>query len=172
MYHGTVSDFNIFNKSSGALCEGIYFSEYKEYAKGFTYSNGQSSGKIVECYIDCKNPYFVDYPDNYNTDELKAKGYDAVYHKNTGIIMVFEPNQIKSATDNIGTFDTANDDIRFQASKIVSKKEQMRKDDRLQLDKVVMQKQAPYIADNLPLPKMQGNYTNNYYVIWYNIDHG
>lgn len=58
--------------------------------------------------------------------ELKAKGYDGIVYKNThdgtslankikgeDAWIVFDPNQIKSATDNAGTFDASNPDIRF-----------------------------------------------------------
>lgn len=58
--------------------------------------------------------------------ELKAKGYDGIVYKNThdgtslankmkgdDAWIVFDPNQIKSATENAGTFDATNNDIRF-----------------------------------------------------------
>jgi hypothetical protein len=32
----------------------------------------------------------------------------------TAHYIVFEPNQIKSATDNVGTYDPNNEDIRYQ----------------------------------------------------------
>ena len=65
----------------------------------------------------------------------KSEGFDGVIFKNitdnggnnlnvsnkaVNVYVAFDSNQIKSATDNIGTFDTANDDIRFQASGIIS----------------------------------------------------
>ena len=50
----------------------------------------------------------------YNlTNKLKEKGYDGVIYNYGSEIVAFKPNQIKSATDNVGTFDSANDDIRF-----------------------------------------------------------
>lgn len=174
VYHGSPQEgISVFNASeNGALGKGIYFSESEDFAKGYTIKNGTFSGETYKAFLNISKPYIANYAGGIDTDVLIKQGYDGVYSPHTKIWVVFNPNQIKSATDNIGTFDGENDDIRFQASKIVSKKEQMRKDDRLQLDNLVMQNQAPYIADNLPLPKMQGDYTNNYYVIWYNIDHG
>ena len=55
------------------------------------------------------------------TDLLKNQGYDGViikkdtgsFGRTTETFIVFEPTQIKSATDNVGTFDPANPDIRF-----------------------------------------------------------
>ena len=46
--------------------------------------------------------------------EVKAQGYDAVYDAGSGELFVYEASQMKSATDNIGTFDQSNPDIRFQ----------------------------------------------------------
>ena len=49
----------------------------------------------------------------YNlTNTLKENGYDGVIDGEE--YLAFNPNQIKSATDNNGNFDLASDDIRFQ----------------------------------------------------------
>lgn len=51
--------------------------------------------------------------------ELKRRGYDGMVYKNavedegSDSFIAFEPTQIKSATDNIGSFDPANPDIRY-----------------------------------------------------------
>ena len=50
------------------------------------------------------------------TDELVDNGYDGVvvtYKDGTQEYVVFNPNQIKSATDNTGEYSPANDDIRM-----------------------------------------------------------
>lgn len=61
------------------------------------------------------------------TDDLKKQGYDGVIVKLRDIddvskeiefeffeeVIVFNPEQIKSAIDNVGTFDASNPDIRF-----------------------------------------------------------
>ena len=44
---------------------------------------------------------------------IKKQGYDCVWDKESGELFVFSPTQVKSATDNIGTFDPSNPDIRF-----------------------------------------------------------
>jgi len=51
-----------------------------------------------------------------NTQALRDKWYDGViwYDRGKKEYVVFEPNQIKSATDNIWTFDKNNPDIRYQ----------------------------------------------------------
>lgn len=47
------------------------------------------------------------------TKAFKDDGYDGVWAEYTEEIVAFNPNQIKSATDNVGTFDNSNPDIRF-----------------------------------------------------------
>ena len=53
-------------------------------------------------------------------DLLYAKGYDSIIYKNKAEIGgmsygFINPNQIKSATDNIGTFSTTDNDIRHSS---------------------------------------------------------
>lgn len=53
-------------------------------------------------------------------EALQKKGYDWVWLKRenwNNEIVAFEPNQIKSATDNIWTFDKNNPDIRYKRNK-------------------------------------------------------
>lgn len=47
-------------------------------------------------------------------EELQKKGYDGLIDKMYGQAAVFSPEQIKSATNNIGTFDRSESDIRYQ----------------------------------------------------------
>lgn len=48
------------------------------------------------------------------TEAIKAHGHDGIVQSLSGDeVVVFEPNQIKSATDNRGTFDPGNPDITF-----------------------------------------------------------
>lgn len=56
---------------------------------------------------------------NADINKLKGVGYDGIIWGNGKTsnyeYMVFDPTQIKSATDNVGTFDPTNPDIRYQA---------------------------------------------------------
>ena len=66
------------------------------------------------------NRYLADLVAGMSESELLSqRGYDGVVEKRTdeltGEIVVFEPNQIKSATDNTGVF-SEYDDIRFRMS--------------------------------------------------------
>lgn len=139
VYHGTGSDFSIFDKrkaKEGAFGRGFYFAATKGRAQAY------SSGKIMETYLSIKTPYIVrdsmgftgeDYQNMQKefglqdriTDKnvekiLQKQGYDGimVYDGNGNVkeIIAFEPAQIKSATDNVGTFDGSNPDIRYSIS--------------------------------------------------------
>ena len=44
---------------------------------------------------------------------IRKEGYDGVWDKDSGELFVYDSTQIKSATDNVGTFDPLNPDIRF-----------------------------------------------------------
>ena len=54
------------------------------------------------------------------SDALKDAGYDGVLYLPRQEIVVFNPNQIKSSIDNIGTFSSENDDIRYRRTDDVS----------------------------------------------------
>jgi hypothetical protein len=53
-------------------------------------------------------------------DAIRAAGFDGFYIKqgNQKNLAVYDPVQIKSATGNIGTFDTTSPDIRYSLSKV------------------------------------------------------
>ncbi len=129
VYHGSKSKFTTFDKErqkDGWLGRGFYFTPNKNVAKGF----GKS---VSHSFINIKHPFEVkgQSPSDVITevnqkyggalgdqiqDILSNNGYDGVIfnHWDTGIILsTFEPNQIKSATDNTGAFSKENDDIRF-----------------------------------------------------------
>ena len=164
---------NIYDDEDSIL--GDYYEEYWENGAQDWMIRDLAANEFNRNIGELDAGLFRDFPNELHEALRDVTGHDGILLKfkdGSEFYVPWFPNQIKSATDNIGTFDGENDDIRFQASKIVSKKEQMRKDDRLQLDNIVMQKQAPYIADNLPLPDFQEGYTNNYYVIWNNRSEG
>lgn len=85
---------------------------------------------------------------NLVTNELKAKGYDGIVYKNThdgtslankmkaeDSWIAFDPEQIKSTTDNIGTFDRKNPDIRYSRSSTANPQNMSRTKQRELLDK-------------------------------------
>ena len=65
---------------------------------------------------------------------IRKEGYDGVWDRESGEMFVFDPEQIKSATDNVGTFDAGNPDIRYSlfdesadASQLLSENERLRR---------------------------------------------
>lgn len=44
---------------------------------------------------------------------IRKEGYDGVWDRDSGEMFVYDPTQIKSATDNVGTFDPEKPDIRY-----------------------------------------------------------
>lgn len=127
VYHGTNANFNVFRDSKN----GYWFSEKEDYAESMAEERGGDT--VMEVYLDMKKPYYASLPENQFTDPVyeanilraaKANGNDGVilvtetdseYAADT-FYVVFNREQIKSATDNIGTFDRTNPDIRFSIS--------------------------------------------------------
>ena len=120
VYHGSADLFDTFSyghigSASGVsvLGDGFYFTDQKKLAKNY----GEN---VYECYLQMKTPYMANAADSYrlNTTQLKAQGYDGVILNapNGNVYMVFDNTQIKSATDNIGTFDGNDPNIRHSIS--------------------------------------------------------
>ena len=139
MYHGTNAEFTVFDRSKGkkkihlnVLGDGNYFTASEQGAARY----GEN---VVPAYLNIKNPYVK--ADGFNTvaDQiasefgiardsftgkdvssiLRQRGYDGVvmYDGNGEIVIAnaFDSTQIKSATDNVGTFDGSNPDIRYSS---------------------------------------------------------
>lgn len=136
VYHATDADFTVFDREK----LGQYTSENTdneaaiESAKvGFWFSENDlrektGNKKTMEVYLSIENPMetdlytMLDVLENMTADEYRAEleeeGYDGLIvtdqeFDNAKSYVVFKPNQIKSATDNVGTFDYFNPDIRY-----------------------------------------------------------
>ncbi|MFA6935093.1 MAG: hypothetical protein WCR70_07475, partial [Sphaerochaetaceae bacterium] len=77
--------------------------------------NGDTRESIIEAFDEGYDPYLL-LEDPGVIQSLKKAGYDGVefYESASMSYGVFLPAQIKSATDNIGTFDGENPNILFQ----------------------------------------------------------
>ena len=121
VYHGTDAEFNVFDMSKGRAnmdIQGAFFSPYELDAQGY--------GENVKAYyLSIQNP--ADEGTAYKAlnrfkgqnnagikarEYLQKQGYDGVYNGYDEYI-AFEPTQIKSAKNNVGTFDPFNPDIRY-----------------------------------------------------------
>lgn len=124
VYHGTDRSFWRFDPELGAY----WFSQAEDYAQAMAEERG--GDRVLSAYLDMKTPMRVSLPAGTFTDpaaegpyirRAKAEGYDGViFQADTDnpleadtFYAVFRPEQIKSATDNIGTFDRENRDIRY-----------------------------------------------------------
>ena len=124
----------------GDVSEGLIFftnkrDGYPDSAADYARKAAENGGKerVIECYLDIKKPlhlysdgfytptaYFDHNAESIYSQYLKGD-YDGIIIENSNksaddsiIYMVDNPTQIKSATDNIGTFDRNNPDIRYQ----------------------------------------------------------
>ena len=111
VYHGTDTEFNEF-KDIKELSRGFWFSPKEEVSKRF--SNGTNIVKAT--FLNIRNP--KDISDIKNGNELfnDIENNDGMYSEER-VIVAFKPSQIKSATDNKGTFSNDNNDIRFSVEK-------------------------------------------------------
>lgn len=132
VYHGTKYKWNILdpnkfgtNTDEGYYGRGLYLSSIKNKAEQY--------GKVMPLFVNIKNPIRVGTDPNITIDEATnnidiaenfnrknySLSYDGVlYSGSEGIyeeIVIANPNQIKSATSNIGEFSTTNDDIRYSS---------------------------------------------------------
>lgn len=149
VYHGTGSDFNIFDKSQQGKNYyqgegGFFFTTNKRSAENYgTISSEDKNGRVVEAYLSIQKPYevtsygdYVQAPAEMYDDHREEYLSEAEIQECDGIIVhgelstmyvVFEPSQIKSATDNIGLFDRRNPDIRYSLKSTSSIDEQNKK---------------------------------------------
>ena len=127
VYHGSDAEFEVFDRAkgrSGMDIQGMFFSPWDYESEGY--------GKNVRAFfLNIKNPatgsksyeVFSKYKsENYAgikaRDELEHSGYDGVASGNMEDedleFIAFEPNQMKSATDNNGAFSPDDANIYHQ----------------------------------------------------------
>lgn len=122
VYHGSEEDFKVFDKTKGRAnmdIQGMFFSPWDDDARGY-------GSNVRAFYLNIRKPA------NENTgykalkkfqgqngagikarEYLVSVGYDGLNNEDQEFV-AFDSNQIKSATDNVGTFDAENADIRFR----------------------------------------------------------
>lgn len=128
VYHGTTADFSVFDRikaTFGRYGAGFYFGSAN------TASNRADveGGSVMPVYLNISNPapfsVWSNLRNKMNADKisaedmrssLEADGYDGLIlplANGNKEYVAFRPEQIKSATGNIGAFDPDNADIRY-----------------------------------------------------------
>ncbi|MBR1769242.1 MAG: hypothetical protein IJ748_02175 [Bacteroidales bacterium] len=135
VYHGTPIRFTVFDTPTNMprifTAKNVSFAEMYGEEPMALFANLRNPLEVDYKGGDAFEPIEVDGVKIEDIEELAAyartKGYDGVVARNvkdagtrtskkqvSDEVIVFEPTQIKSATDNIGTFDKENNDIRFE----------------------------------------------------------
>jgi len=121
--------------------EGLYFTDDRDYASRYATRFAEEGGNVVPVYLSIKNPKVLEYNafqkliakltgykdpkskeiaqsialSGPEIDALKKQGYDGIVNKELNEVVAFNPNQIKSAIGNKGTFDLESDVITEEA---------------------------------------------------------
>lgn len=148
VYHGSRNSLTYFSKNFAGKNNpdidvsrlGFFFTDDIEEAKYYTekttndgYERDGDAPQVYSTFLNLRDPYEVStgedatyYIDN-NTRVLYAEdnGYDGVIVQGESnvVYLAFEPNNIKSATENTGSFDGMNDDIRYSSHNAVEQEE-------------------------------------------------
>ena len=137
MYHGTDADFSIFDKQKIQRWKWFWFTKHQDVAEWYSLAGRGwgSDPQIMKVYLDVKNPATLDdvnwkllddfrketgkmvspeafIHDRYASEFMLSRWYDGLMFDD--IVIVYRPEQIKSATDNVWMFDSNNPDIRYQ----------------------------------------------------------
>jgi hypothetical protein len=100
VYHGTSKAFTKFDWKKSAMGVFWFSSNKKKIEKGE--SGAASSKEIMPVYLSAKKLAGWDEYDKLTLGQLRDQGYDGI--KLDDDYVVFEPNQIKSATKNSGAY--------------------------------------------------------------------
>lgn len=132
VYHGSNNKFTTFSydyfgrHDTGSLGKAFYFS-HKNVAEAYAeeaVDNYEGEKTLYPVFLNIRN-LATDEIDNetpINFDNPLFKDYDGAFVWGWQYA-VRNPNQIKSATDNIGTFDTNNPDIRYAKTELITPSE-------------------------------------------------
>ena len=136
MYHGTPKDFTVFDREKIQRGYGFWFTQNDFEADNYSY--GEEEGdvpRVIPVFLNVRRPATLEdvngslledfrkevgggvspeafIRDKYATEFLRSRGYDGLTFGDKAI--VYESNQIKSATENNGGYSSENPDIRFR----------------------------------------------------------
>ena len=125
VFHGTKDNFNEFDSKKQSN-KGFWFTPKKNLADGYSMArNSGEIGNVFSVFLNIKNPANNDWVSKSNPnseiitndmvsfDELGYDGWISVIGGKTTSLVALNPNQIKSATSNIGTYSASSNDIRY-----------------------------------------------------------
>ncbi|WP_313033330.1 PLxRFG domain-containing protein [Stenotrophomonas acidaminiphila] len=136
VFHGTAEDFWTFSKHRSGQATGHataplghFFTTDRALAQ--RYAENASDGvpadeRVVDAYLRIQNPYEMSLEEAQSLDSpdaseafrryLQRQGHDGIHIAEAKTWIAFQPEQIKSASENWGAFDLTNPDIRFSRS--------------------------------------------------------
>jgi|GEM_PF-2016474 len=115
MYHGTDRPFTKVNMKKGA--QGVFWVASDRAAVENGEVGAAGTGTIMELYARIENPAGWKEYEKFSIGELQGRGFDGAVLPDpdgTFVAIVFDPNQVKSATRNSGAFSTENDSLLKQ----------------------------------------------------------
>lgn len=119
VYHGTATEFNEFKQGHGLLGDGIYLTDSFDTADVYANIRGEN-GFVLPLFVNIRNAFKT--TGNVSRDEVveatTSGKYQGIVHQfeNQEYIVALEPNQVKMAEGNKGTFNSESSDIRFSRS--------------------------------------------------------
>ena len=119
VYHGTATEFNEFTQGHGLLGDGIYLTDSFDTADMYANIRG-NNGFVLPLFVNIRNAFKT--TGNVSRDEFveatTSGKYQGIVHQfeNHEYIVALEPNQVKMAEGNKGTFNSESSDIRFSRS--------------------------------------------------------
>ncbi len=133
VYHGTAEAFWAFDKgrlaaSTGHMTAPLGFFFAEDRAKAQRYAEKAADGvpadeRVIDAVLAIRNPkamtldalMAIESQDEARAlrARLQRQGFDGIHLPEIGQWIAFEPTQVKSASENRGTFDPGNADIRF-----------------------------------------------------------
>ncbi len=133
VFHGTSEEFYTFSKHRSGEATGHataplghFFTTDRNLAK--RYAENASDGvpadeRVIDAHLRIENPYVMPLEEAQSLDSpeasaafqayLQRQGFDGIQIPEAKTWIAFRPEQIKSASENRGTFELTNPDIRF-----------------------------------------------------------
>lgn len=128
VYHGTAASFSTFRPSQGSFGVGIYFASDPQDANSYAEMK-EGSQNVIPAYVKITNPLVLPasaskWPQEYQgmwgndayklTELAQQQGHDGIIIRGAGnnggdYYVVFQPQNIKSALGNDGSYSTSGD---------------------------------------------------------------